>query len=94
MVEDRSASDTGASWRDIAVCTQVHPDLFFPVKGDGTSRREDLRAAQSVCAGCPVWRQCLSEALAAGEQWGVWGGVNMEAIRTAKRRQRVKALLR
>lgn len=94
MVDDRRASNERAPWRDLAVCTQVHPDLFFPVKGDGTSRSADLRAAQSVCASCPVWRQCLSEALTAGEQWGVWGGVNMEAIRSAKRRQRVKALLR
>ena len=93
-MDDRRESNEQASWRDLAVCTQVHPDLFFPVKGDGTSRRADLRAAQSVCASCPVWRQCLSEALTAGEQWGVWGGVNMEAIRSAKRRQRVKALLR
>lgn len=37
--------------------------------------KAEVRAAKSVCYLCPVRRECLEYALAAGERWGVWGGL-------------------
>lgn len=58
------------------ICAQVDPDLFFPETG-----QHDLtRAAKRICAGCPVRRACLAEALAeegtarASHRHGVRGG--------------------
>ncbi|MEO8814176.1 MAG: WhiB family transcriptional regulator [Mycobacterium sp.] len=45
-----------------------NPDLWFaddPV---------DLERAKALCAGCPIRRECLAEALDRAEPWGVWGG--------------------
>lgn len=40
-------------------------------------RRQRALAAER-CAGCPILDECLSAALDRGEQWGVWGGVDLE----------------
>jgi transcription factor WhiB len=56
------------------------PALFFP-----DTEAEAARAA-AICRGCPVRRQCLEQAIANGEVWGIWGGANFaerhEAART------------
>lgn len=37
---------------------------------------EELYArGQQICRKCPVRRSCLDQALASGEQLGVWGGL-------------------
>jgi WhiB family transcriptional regulator, redox-sensing transcriptional regulator len=55
---------------------QKAPELWT----DGT--REDAEAAAHMCRRCPVLRECRSYALAAGEKWLVWGGLDMEVART------------
>jgi WhiB family redox-sensing transcriptional regulator len=58
-----------ANWRDLAVCTQVDPDVFF------ATRDPDLtRAAKAICQGCPVRDECLKTALADPSLTGIWGG--------------------
>jgi len=62
-----------ARWTELALCTEVGSDFFYPGKG-GSSRE-----ARSVCAACPVRGECLADALARmGEygsgRFGVWGG--------------------
>lgn len=44
-------------------------DLFF------SEDVGELAQAQAICGECPVRLDCLSQALAANEEWGVWGGV-------------------
>ena len=44
------------------------PDLWF------AESPVDLERAKALCAGCPVRRACLSDALERAEPWGVWGG--------------------
>jgi WhiB family transcriptional regulator, redox-sensing transcriptional regulator len=34
----------------------------------------DITAAKAFCTQCPVKDECLAEALARREPWGVWGG--------------------
>jgi hypothetical protein len=37
--------------------------------------RAEVARAKAVCASCPVRRDCLLEALATDNSWGVWGGL-------------------
>ncbi len=60
----------GGGWRDLALCAQVDPELFFPEKGGS------FRAAKRVCAGCEVRAECLQDALDRRELFGVWGGLS------------------
>lgn len=55
-------------WHARAACRGATPTLFYdphPVA---------IAAAKAVCAGCAVRQQCAAHALAAGEEFGVWGG--------------------
>jgi WhiB family transcriptional regulator, redox-sensing transcriptional regulator len=72
------------SWKAQGRCndSQVPTWVFFPVRGD----MRTLRAAQRVCAGCPVKRQCLEFALATNAL-GVWAGTT-EQYRQPLRRRR------
>lgn len=57
-------------WRELALCAQFEPDLFFPEKGESTG------PAKRVCAACEVRAECLQDALDRGERFGVWGGLS------------------
>ena len=75
------ASELGG-WRDLALCAQVDPELFFPDKG------ESSRPAKRVCASCEVRTECLQEALDRGERFGVWGGLSERERRVLARQPR------
>jgi Transcription factor WhiB len=55
-----------------AACHGADPELFFPEPGKPDHQ------AKAICAVCPVRAECLATALANGERYGVWGGVNLE----------------
>lgn len=59
-------------WRDDAACGGLDPEIFFPLYGN----KEGEKIAKRVCATCPVADACLKEALAAGHEYGVWGGLS------------------
>ena len=59
-----------AAWTASALCAQADPEEWFPEKGSST------RMAKAICSRCPVRADCLSEALANGERFGVWGGLS------------------
>jgi WhiB family transcriptional regulator, redox-sensing transcriptional regulator len=65
-----------ARWIDRAACLTADPAIFFP------ERHESDAEAKQYCAGCPVRERCRDYALAAREEFGVWGGLN-EDERTA-----------
>ncbi len=54
-------------------CAGADPDLFFPLPGQSAA------AAKAICAGCRVQSACLARARANGEQFGIWGGVDLGA---------------
>ena len=62
------------SWRDNALCAETDPELFFLITEGAT------RQAKSVCKGCPVRTECLSEAMESemetGYRFGVYGGLD------------------
>ena len=75
------------AWRMPAdpACQGADPGLFFGPEFEAVrARAQRIAAAKAVCAGCPVRRACLDGALARGERYGVWAGVDLET----ERRQR------
>jgi len=68
-----------ADWRARARCRETDPDSFFPDFG------EDATVAKKVCRACPVRTECLLQAFATDEQWGVWGGLTDLERRRLKR---------
>jgi WhiB family redox-sensing transcriptional regulator len=57
-----------SDWRQDALCAQIDTDMFFPGKGESTAD------AKRACMACPVRVECLTEAIANNERYGVWGG--------------------
>jgi len=74
------------SWRDLAACREVDPELFFPPTGDTQAGAD----AKEVCGGCDVRERCLEWALAANVEHGIWAGLTYherKALRAERRRQ-------
>ncbi|EFV13553.1 WhiB family transcriptional regulator [Segniliparus rugosus] len=72
-------------WRHQAVCRDEDPELFFPVGNSGPAL-EQIKRAKVVCQRCPVSAECLSWALASGQDSGIWGGLSEDERRALKRR--------
>lgn len=64
-------------WIAQAECATVDPDLMFPAIGD----KHAYRDARSVCAACPVIKQCLEDAMAIE---GTAGKTNRHGVRGGK----------
>ncbi|HVV29929.1 MAG TPA: WhiB family transcriptional regulator [Mycobacteriales bacterium] len=63
-------------WQLQGLCRDTDGDLFFHPYGEREpSRGRRERAAQAICADCPVLLTCRAYALAAREPYGVWGGL-------------------
>lgn len=57
-------------WRTQAACHDADADLFF------SPAERDIEQAQSICRGCPVTTDCLSDAMASEtvrvrDRWGI-----------------------
>ncbi len=64
-------------WQLRAACRNLESGLFFhPERERGPSRAQRESRAKAVCRTCPVLAQCRAHALAAREQFGVWGGLS------------------
>lgn len=72
-------------WRHRAACKEEDPELFFPVGSSGPAVMQTA-AAKAVCRRCRVVADCLSWALASGQDAGVWGGMSEDERRALKRR--------
>jgi WhiB family transcriptional regulator, redox-sensing transcriptional regulator len=75
------------SWRGLARCAEVDPDLWFPEKG-GNAR---ARVAKRICRMCPVRRPCLDYALRNGEMHGIWGATSPEDRERIRREEKLAA---
>lgn len=56
-----------------------HPDLWFSLD------LQDRADAIHICHGCPSRLPFLTDALARGERWGIWGGEHMQELRAKQR---------
>jgi WhiB family transcriptional regulator, redox-sensing transcriptional regulator len=66
--EDMSALTVPRRTQPALPCHAGEPDLWF------ADTPTDLERAKTLCANCPIRRQCLAAALERAEPWGVWGG--------------------
>lgn len=57
-------------WQEYAACREVDPAIFHVEKGESSA------PAKRICRGCPVRDECLEDALARGDRFGVWGGLS------------------
>ena len=63
-------------WTGHAICTDADPEIFPPPGKSGASARQ-------ICSRCPVRADCLAYALAAEEEFGIWGGLDQNERRTS-----------
>lgn len=78
----------GEHWMDRAACKGADPGMWFPPKPGPVARERQERVeaaggdveanlgveAKTVCAQCPVLRECLEGAIERREEHGIWGG--------------------
>lgn len=81
-------------WADRAACSGHDPELWFcdSISADTASalrRREQV--AKTICGGCPVAAECLADALARDDRYGIWGGYSAAERRILARGGRVGA---
>ncbi|HEX2057686.1 MAG TPA: WhiB family transcriptional regulator [Actinomycetota bacterium] len=73
------------SWQDAAACKLLPLEMFFP------PAEQEADAAKAICSGCTVREPCLEAALAAGERFGIWGGLTTEERQSVAARRRARA---
>ena len=73
---------SGEEWQDLGACRTLPVEIFFP------PAEQEAEEAKSICALCDVRQTCLEFAIAAGERFGIWGGLTTVERRSlmAKRR--------
>ncbi len=76
-------NSSSESWRELALCQQVDPELWFPDKGDKSARS---KPAKLLCSQCEVKAPCLQYALDHDERYGIWGGKSERDRRKMKSR--------
>src|SRR5438270_13233553 len=82
------AVEPESDWRSRAACKGIDPEHFFSSDDEVASKHERAEresAAKAVCMRCDVRRECLSYAIAAGERYGIWGGMNAQERRAVAR---------
>lgn len=72
-------------WRHRAACKDEDPELFFPVGTSGPALLQ-ITEAKAVCRRCPVVAECLTWAIATGQDDGIWGGMSEDERRATNRR--------
>ncbi|MFG3170620.1 WhiB family transcriptional regulator [Streptomyces sp. NPDC048200] len=78
-----------ADWRDVGLCRDEDPELFFPV-GGGVAAKAQIRQAKLVCFRCPSKQACGAWALQTRQGFGVWGGMSEGERRAILRRNGVR----
>ena len=74
------------AWFDDAACRGLDTNLFFPTRGGSSTQ------AKMVCQTCPVSGDC--ESFAAGERFGVWGGLSEKQRQRARKGQPARTALK
>ena len=62
-------------WHLDAACTEVDPEIFYPLDLDPDSA--GVADAKRICAVCPVRAECLADVMAGEDparRWGISGG--------------------
>ena len=75
-------------WRRRAACRETGPELFFPAGERDEAAVAQTAAAKQVCACCDVRLHCLTYALVANPEDGIWGGLGPSERRALRRARR------
>ncbi|MCQ4119703.1 WhiB family transcriptional regulator [Rhodococcus tibetensis] len=71
-----TATTEAVGWQDRATCRGAESSVFFsPDKERGHARARRETRARQICQDCPVLTACRDHAPAAGEPYGIWGGM-------------------
>jgi hypothetical protein len=62
-------------WKDNGLCFDTETNLYFEKYED---QEIDRKVVDSMCGICPVKKICFANGIS-GKEWGVWGGVYLEA---------------
>ena len=67
------------NWKNAeCVKLEIYTDLFFSVEEErSVLAYHYIDSLRSICASCPIWKDCLSYAMQY-EQYGVWGGMTSQ----------------
>lgn len=75
-------------YSDAACKSVVNREIFHPVRG---TAQISARDAKAVCQTCPKMAQCLEDALANKERFGIWGGMSERERAAVLKGRRVAA---
>lgn len=85
-------------WDRDAKCRDEDPELFFPSKDGPVPYRFVAAQAKAICHGrdgrpeCPVREQCLEDAIARDELFGIRGGMShRERNALVRKREQMRA---
>lgn len=71
-------------WRDASACRDTHPAVFYPPADPHANARKNrtdpYATARTVCDGCPVTADCLTEAVTTGDPYGFRAGLTPDEI--------------
>ena len=75
-------------------CFGTQTDLFYAVEEERSVKAYDyINAVRSICARCPIWKDCLAYAFQY-EDYGVWGGMTSMERRSVSQPKKYPAQLR
>jgi len=76
------------SWVEYANCTQVTPELFFPLTMKET---QQIALAKEVCSECVVIQNCYDYAIKVNVQ-GIWAGTTLDQRNATRKRLKLVPL--
>jgi WhiB family transcriptional regulator, redox-sensing transcriptional regulator len=66
-------------WHKQAKCLDYQDDtLFFGEPKDGVYQPSGIKKAKAICNDCPVFSECLRQALENREAWGIWASTTIK----------------
>jgi len=74
------------TWRDDAACKDMDTNLFFSAGPNGRDGAAYPPTTRAACARCPVATECLDDAFATHDRWGLRAGL------APKQRQKLRAV--
>lgn len=77
------------NWTTKAACKGMPVNDFYPT-GHGPAAVKSVRAALAVCDRCPVRRECLDDANALGDFYGIRGGLTGSERASMVRGRRIR----
>lgn len=75
-------------------CVGYPTDWWFPERHAKGEKAKHVIIAKQICTGCNARVECLDYAISSVEQYGIWGGLNIEARDVIARERKVDGTLK